>query len=53
MNMPVSINGIEQLPEEGREALLKLQSHSRFGVWGFWVAVASFIVAIIAVTRTI
>ncbi len=51
--MPVSINGVDQLPEEGRKALLKLQSHSRFGFWGFWIAAASLIVAIIAVVRTI
>ena len=47
--MSVGIKGVEQPPEEVRKALLKLQSSSKFGIWGFWVAIGSLIVAIIAV----
>ena len=44
--MAVGINGIEQLPEEGRKALADILKWSRVA---FWVAIVSLIVAIIAI----
>jgi len=44
--MPVFINGIEQLPEEGRKALADILKWSRVA---FWVAIVSLIMAIIAI----
>ena len=44
--MPIFINGIEQLPEEGRKALASILRWSKVA---FWVAVASLVVAIIAI----
>jgi len=48
--MSVSINGIEQLPEEGRKALAGILRWSKVA---FWVAIASLIVAIAAIITAI
>ncbi len=48
--MATFINGIEQLPEEGRKALADILKWSRVA---FWVAIGSLIVAIFAVVIAI
>ena len=39
--------------KEDREVLLKMWRRSKIGVWGFWIAIASLIVAISALVTTI
>ncbi len=44
--MSVFINGIEQLPEAARKVLSRIESSQKIT---FWVAIASLIVAIVAI----
>lgn len=48
--MPVSINGVEQMPEEWREAQARNMKWAKAAVW---VAAVSLIVAIAAIVITI